>query len=196
MKKIVSAIILSLACACGAFPPHHKPVPPPAPCPTCPDQQPCPPLPPLPPPPPPCPECPPPAPCPQPPEPPPPPTYPDVDHAVTDFEMTTVLAKPGVLGLYVVDPTGEVTAGVFAMPELHQKSDADDVLTLDSGVEATPVAVATTEGNEDPQGLDTVQLCLNDYQAVCTATVTTNGRELKKLTVVVNEPKHTFVWEK
>ena len=193
MKKFLAFVLVGLITACGSFP--GKPVPPQKPCPTCPGQTPCPEPVPCPPgqPCPPCPECP--SPPPPPPVPPPPPSYPDVGHAASEFEITAILAAPKTMGLYVSDPNGNYGYAVFTMPELHQKDNYEEVLTLNGPQEKT-YDVGAVEAKDDELGLVVAGLCDREYAPVCNAVITTNGPDVKHLAITMTQdPNAVFQWD-
>lgn len=202
MKHYIYLAAIAMMAACNIAKP--KPVPSPTPvdtpcpprvCPVqtpCPDQTPCPN----------CPDCPVPTPCPSPPV---PPTYPDISHPVGDFEVIAVLAQKDVLGLYISDPNGIYNASVFAMPELNQKIEFEEILTLDvsqndsdTNLIMSPVTVdiGTTEGSVDKFGLVVSVLCDREFVSLCTATVVSNGNDLTTLEIDTNSPQQSFMWQK
>ncbi len=185
MKHFLVVALVTLLTACGSVP--SKPCPTCPDCPgttttTCPDQEPCPEAPP-------CPEC------PEPPPPPPPPaTYPDVDHDAKPYQIISVLADKDTLGLYVSDPNGEFGAAVFAMPELGQKDEYEEVMTLTEG--ENTYDIGATIGEVDPHGLLVSVLCRREFKSVCSATVVTNDKWITQLKINVPAIPKTFVWQK
>lgn len=198
MKNILCAALFALAACSPTHKPNPSPTDPnvctPTTCPDCPVAPECPsptvcPD---------CPDCPPPAPppvCPEPPSPPAPPTYEDVEHSVTDFEITAVLAAKDTLGFYVADPNGDFDASVFVMPELNQKAEYVDVLVLtDDAGKSTSIGV--TEGRYDQSNLVAVVICDREFGPACTGKVITNGPNISKLKIYVNDSEHEFAWDK